>query len=233
MLDKFVEQIKEAYGTDLISIILYGSTVTGEMTRQHSDYNILLIFNSFTFSHLRALTKPIRKWVKAGHPVPLMFTKERLLKSLDVFPIEFSDIKQSHKILFGEDPFVAMQLTNQHLRHECEYVLKSTLLKLRQEYMSAAFDGNKIKALLVGSLSAVLTVFRHVLKLLAVEPPVKKLDALNILSEKLDIDKSVFITIHEIKNGNKAAAKVSMDILMEKYVTEIEKIIEKVDNILY
>ena len=230
ILNKFIEETKTAYGQNLKSVVLYGSKASGEDTKKHSDYNLLIVLENISFHHLKLLGKIMKKWVKQGNQPPLLWTSERLKKSADVFPIEFFDMKDNHKILYGDDPFENLEIHNTHLRHECEFELKGKLLKLRQGYIVSQGKSD-VKNLLINSISTFLIVFRNVLRLFGITPPLKRLDALNILSDKTGLNPSVFITIFNMKQGAQEALKHDPDLLMEDYLRQIEKITDVVDNL--
>ncbi|MBN1385048.1 MAG: hypothetical protein JW983_09235 [Elusimicrobia bacterium] len=230
ILMKFTEEAKATYSQNLKSIILYGSKASGEDTKKHSDYNLLIVLENISFMDLKSLNKIMKSWIRKGNQPPLLFTMERLKKSADVFPIEFLDMKDNRKILYGEDPFQNLEIHNTHLRHECEFELKGKLLKLRQGYMTASGKSD-VRNLLINSISTFLIIFRHVLRLIGVTPPPKRLDALNILAQKKGLNPSAFITIFNMKKGDKEALNQDPDLIIQEYLKEIEKITDIVDNL--
>ena len=230
MLEKFVEEIKRVCGDNLKSVILYGSKASGESTKKFSDYNLLLVLNKISFQDLKSITFIADKWIKQKNPPPLIFSAERLNKSTDVFPIEFLDMKEHHKVLYGDDPFTDMQINLRHLRHECESELKGKLLKLRQGYMNTGGKTSGVRELLISSVSTFLIVSRHILYLLGRTPPAKRLDALNMLSEHIKINTEPFISILKMKNEEKETSKLDPVVIFEQYIEEIEKIVDFVDD---
>ncbi|MCB4791093.1 MAG: hypothetical protein LHV68_04315 [Elusimicrobia bacterium] len=230
-LEKFVEEMKNIFGNSLKSVILYGSKASGEDTKEHSDHNILLILDNIRFEDMRASNKAMDSWTKQGNPPPLLFTYPMFTESADVFPIEFQDIKDHYKVLYGEDPVANLRIEDTNLRHELEFELKGKLLKLRQGYMMFSNKSAKLKDLMIGSISSFLILLKHSIKLLGGKPPKKKLDALEVLSEKTGLNKKVFLDIINMKNGDKAALSADMDRTMIEYMQEIEKIVAVVNNL--
>ncbi|MBN1622192.1 MAG: nucleotidyltransferase domain-containing protein [Endomicrobiales bacterium] len=231
ILNEFIEEAKSVYGGNLKSIILYGSKASGEDTKKHSDYNVLIVLDNIKHEDLKALNKVMSKWIKQGNPPPLLFSIPRFIKSADVFPIEFLDMKDTHKVLYGEDPFKNLEIKDVHLRHECEFELKGKLLKLRQGYMLAEGKASKLKDLLIDSISTILILFKHTIRLLGAVPPQKKMEALEVISEKTGINQDVFINVMKMKQGDKEALKLETDGVMQEYLHEIEKIVDIVDNL--
>ncbi|MBU0951517.1 MAG: nucleotidyltransferase domain-containing protein [Elusimicrobia bacterium] len=231
-LTKFVEELKNTLGSNLKSIVLYGSQASGEAVKKRSDYNLLLTLENFGFTELKLLQKPVNKWIKSNNSVPVIFTCNQFEESFDVFPIEFLDMKEHHKILYGENPFVNMEIVSSNLRHECEHELKSKYLKLCQEFMATKGKQSEIKELLINSISTFLVLFRNVLRLTGQVPPPKKIDALSMLSKQVRINTEPFITVSKIKEGDKAAQKVEIEVLFNSYLNEIEKVIDFVGSFM-
>ena len=230
LLDKFVEDIKESYKENLKAIVLYGSKASSEDSKKYSDFNLLVVLNEIQFKDLKAMHKALIAWIKNGNQPPQLFTSERLKKSSDVFPIEFLDIKSNHKVLFGEDPFSELIINDTNLRHECEFELKGKLLKLRQGYMIFCGKDAKLREFLISTISTFLIVFRYVLQLTGEKPPLKRLEAMELLSKKIGFDHSPFLAIYNMKQGDKEAMKLDLDALTEQYLKEIEKVVDFVDN---
>jgi hypothetical protein len=70
--------LKDAAGSNLLSVILYGSAATNEFHEGHSDLNILCITRSLGREDLARLHAPAAWWVKKGHPAPLFLTADEL-----------------------------------------------------------------------------------------------------------------------------------------------------------
>ncbi len=108
-LDELVKQLRAAYGTALRSIVLYGSSAGGEAGAKKPDHNVLVIVDSLDASRLRAASAASRAWVDAGNHAPLTLTREEWTGSADIFPMEYADILDRHRVLHGEPPFDGIQ----------------------------------------------------------------------------------------------------------------------------
>jgi len=211
--------------------VLYGSRATDDMISKTSDYNVLVVLDDVTTDVLKAMGTPVRRWVARGNPPPLVFSRDRLKKSFDVFPVEFSDILAARKVLYGEDPFAGAVVRDHHLRHECEYILKSLLLRLRQGYMAAGGSPRRLKNLMTGSVNSVVTVLRYVVRLLGGPATAKKTEVLDQASKTVGIDRGVLDTVLGIKQGTVKLSAPELDRLTAKYLAGIERIVDAVDNL--
>jgi predicted nucleotidyltransferase len=230
ILNKLIEEVKNTYKENLVSIILYGSKASEEDSKKYSDYNLLIIFENLKFEDLKLMHKLMKKWIKYNPP-PLLFTIDELKKSTDVFPIEFLDIKEHHKVLYGKDPFEELEILDSNIRHECEAELKGKLLKLKQGYIMTGGNKKRIKDIMIHSISTFLIIFRHIIRLFGEVPPKKRVDALNILSEKLGINKEPFLHILDMRNQKRDILKLDPENVMKEYIKEIEKVVDFIDNL--
>ena len=77
----------------------------------------------------------VASWHRAGCATPLLLTKDEFAGSLDAFPIEYGEILETHRIVFGVDPFAGLTIRTEDLRRECETLVKSHLVHLRENYV--------------------------------------------------------------------------------------------------
>lgn len=229
--EEFTEELKKIYVDNLKSVILYGSAASGEYLKKISDFNLLVILERASLSELKKISPLVKKWIKLGNPPPLMFTLERFRSSSDVFPIEFLDIRDCRKILYGFDPFPDLTIETQNLRLELEHELKGKLIQIRERYLTTEGKPKQVKELLIKSFSTFLVLFRNVLRLYGEEPPLKKLVALEKLAAKIPFDLEVFQKIEELRKGNKSIPDIEIETIMERYLKAIETITDTVDKL--
>src|ERR687884_2059962 len=113
-----VGDLKATHGDNLASVVLYGSAATGDFVQLESDYNLLIALHRITPEDLRQAQAPMREWQRLGHPLPVYFTVEELSGAADVFPIEFHQMANARIVVYGQDPFEFVQLSNANLRHQ-------------------------------------------------------------------------------------------------------------------
>jgi predicted nucleotidyltransferase len=170
-LDELVGQLKDAYGSTLRSVVLYGSATAGEHIAKKSDYNVLVVLDAVPLDRLAAVGAVLKAWGEAGNPPPMMFTAAEWNSSADVFPMEYADILERHRVLYGPDPCVGIAVARDDLRLEVEQQALGKLLHLRRGVMAAGIDDKADIALLEASLSAIMVVFRGVARLHGDVPP--------------------------------------------------------------
>jgi hypothetical protein len=164
-LDDLVAQLRAAYGSALRAVVLYGSAAAGEHRPGRSDYNVLVVVDALGMSQLRAVAATARAWGEAGHPPPLTLTTAEWTSSADVFPMEYADLLDRHRVLFGTLPLDGLAVSPSDLRLQVEQQALGKLLQLRQGIMAAGGVAKRQVALLEASLSTLMVVFRAVVRL--------------------------------------------------------------------
>src|SRR5881398_2130618 len=163
--EELVEQLRAAYGDALRSVVLYGSAAAGEHIPKRSDYNVLVLVDSLSLDRLSAAAAVARAWSEGGNPAPMTLTTREWRSSADIFAMEYADILERHKILYGEAPFDGIRVDPGDLRLQLEHEAMGKLLKLRQGVLAAGGDRTRQLELLRASLSTMLVLFRAVLRL--------------------------------------------------------------------
>jgi len=164
-LDDLVTQLRAAYGTRLDSVVLYGSAAAGEHIPKRSDYNVLLLLKELDATALSSASAVARAWSDAGNPPPMTMTVDEWRGSADVFPMEYADILDRHRVLYGTPPFDGVSVRTSDLRLQLEQQVMGKLLQLRQGALLAGTDGRRQAELMAASLSTMMVLFRAVVRL--------------------------------------------------------------------
>src|SRR3954452_22975784 len=187
-LNGLVEDLRATHGPNLACVVLYGSAAAGDHIELRSDYNLLIALNRITPEDLRQAQAPMREWQRLGHPLPVYFTVEELSDAADVFPIAFHQMANARVVLFGQDPFEFVKLSNANLRHQAEYELRSKLIQLRRLYIPASTSIEKLCDLMNDSLASFAALFRAVLLLHGRQAPVAKADCVRATADLLQLE---------------------------------------------
>ncbi|MFC1468163.1 hypothetical protein ACFLQY_05740, partial [Verrucomicrobiota bacterium] len=173
------------------------------------------------------------KWEKAGNPAPLLFTKDALQDSTDVFPIELLDIRDCRKVLLGDDVVADIEVRTENLRLEIERELRGKLIQLRQRYIASGGKPKVVVQLMTQSLSTFLVLFRAALRLFEEHVPVQKTLALEKLGKHINFEPAAFKTVQLLKEGKLKAKQVEARELFAQYLSAIEQAINAVDEFIH
>jgi predicted nucleotidyltransferase len=229
-LAELVEGLKLAAGANLQAVILYGSAAAGEFQPRHSDLNILCVLERLDGAELQKLTHTSRWWEKKGHPAPLVFAREEIHRSADVFAIEFLDIQSSHRVLFGEDIFKNLDVPRNLHRHQVEREMRTNVIRLRQAFLTVAKNEKALHRLLTESVTSFIVLFRHALILLGDPPPASRRAAVEKLSAKMGFDASGVLEVLRLREGAREPSFVELERVFHAYLGAVTHVVEEIDK---
>jgi len=167
-----VRRLREIAGDNLESVTLYGSAARGQYQASRSDLNVLCTLKSLAAEELARISPVVNWWCKdEGEPAPQLFQKAELHESADVFAIEFLDMQQSHKVLYGPDVIGAISVPMNLHRVQVEHELRTLLLRLRQYFLLHADNHGDLRAFSAKSTSSLRVLLRHVILAFGGAPP--------------------------------------------------------------
>lgn len=233
---EFSRRLQDSARDNLASLVVYGSVAAEEFHSGFSDVNLLCVLRRISEPLLRDLSPAVIWWTKQGHPAPLIFSSEELSRSARVFPIEMLDIKENHRVLVGDDPFVHLEIPMDLHRVQLEHELRTRLLHLRQQYAAIAADSKKIDQLLLRSISAISTLFRHALITLAAKAPASKADVMREVGQRVSFDASPFQKILAIREAKSGVGKLPLGknesyATFTAYLDAMDRVVKKITGL--
>ncbi len=229
-LEDFVKRMSAAAGSNLESVILYGSAVAGDFHPEFSNLNLFCVLRDSSFLALQALAPVAQWWEKQKQPPPLFMTRRELECSTDVFTIELLDMQQHHRVLLGEDVLLGLQIPMHLHRVQVEYELREKLLLLRQQMLLASGNKRRLWDLLVRSASSFVTLFRHALIALGHAATVGKRDTIQALAEQLNFDASAIHRVLDVRERKANPGSINVNDLFARYLTVVEQVTAAVDK---
>ena len=134
IFEEFTDDFKNVFGSDLISIILYGSGASGHYVAGKSDLNFLIVISEGGIDNLDRAFSAVARWRKRKAATPLFMTKAEILSSRDTYPIEFLSMKKHYVTVSGEDVLGGLSFEPAHLRLQSEREFKGKLVHLRRGF---------------------------------------------------------------------------------------------------
>ncbi len=229
---ELTDRLRDLYGDNLESVILYGSAADGEFHKGHSDYNTIIVLKDLCPVELAKPNAILKKWVKEGNPPPMFFSPEIISASADVFPIEFFDIIGRRKILFGSDAFKDVRIDPKNLRHQCEHELRSKLMTLHSRLALIADRPKEVLRLMTTSSSSFFAAFGGILRLAGARPKLSKKELAEQMTKLTGIDTSIFIEVVEVREGSRIWRKEEALEKFEQFLTSIESVVRYVDKLM-
>ena len=224
-LEELVSQLQLAYGAGLRSVVLFGSAVAGEHNPKKSDYNILVIVDSLPLDKLRAVAAVSKAWAEDGNPPPMTFTSNEWRSSADIFPMEYADILERHRVLFGTAPFEGIRVTPSDLRLQVEQQTMGKLLQLRQATMGAGGDSRLQLEVLEKSLSTLMVIFRGVSRLHGQVPSQDYEELTRQLAQRAGFAPEPFVKVIRHVRGTEKISRESAAGILEAYLAAMERLV--------
>jgi hypothetical protein len=207
--DTQIEKLTDILGSNLVALVQYH---TGDETR------LLAVCNHIDFTTLQSI-KPLKE-------VPLVMTKEELTDGVDVFPIEFLNIKQHYEVLHGEDCLADITISKKHLRRQLEFEFRSKLIHLREEYLQ--YKGKDLEHLVLAAVPTLMPILGALIHLKDLRNDRTDAEELfGIVADGYGIDTRVLEDIYEIRHKT---AKMSKD--KEQYIEHIIRILSDIGEII-
>ena len=231
-IDDFVSRLRAAAGANLESVILFGSAVTGDFHPEFSNLNLFCVIRDSSFAALQALAPAVKWWDAQKQPPPLFMTRDEIERSTDVFTIEFMDIQQHHRIVFGADVLQGLPIPVNLHRVQVEYELREKLAMLRQHLLLASGKDSRLWELLLRSVSSFATLFRHALIVLGHAAPLGKREVVQALSKQIGFDASGILQVLDVKEGKSERKQFEVADVFARYLAALEQVTAAVDKML-
>ena len=229
-LNELVDRLRAAHRDRLTSVVLYGSAAAGDHHDQFSDLNVMCVLQRVTPAEL-ASAEPIFKWWREqGNPAPLLMSEEEVQTSTDCFAIEFHDMQERRRVLYGKDVIEGLVIDRSFYRAQVEHDLRAKLLRLRQKAAGVLTDKPALLRLMLESVSTFCVLARHALLLSGLADGWHKRETVAKL-RKVGLDAPAFDTLLDIRERKKKPGDVDPGALFSEYLQQIEAIVAHVDRL--
>lgn len=134
-LVEFIQGARSILGTDLVSIVLYGSAAEGKL-RATSDVNLILVLSKFDQTKAKDLGKPFQVAHAAIDLKAMYLLDSEISQAAEAFANKFTDIFHRHKVVYGTDPFANISISRGAKITRLKQVLLNLMLRLRETLIS-------------------------------------------------------------------------------------------------
>jgi len=190
------------------------------------------VLHDTSFAQLAKMMPALASWTAQKNRTPLIMGMDELRRSADVFSIELLDMQHSYRVLYGEDVLSTLVIPTRFHRVQLEYELREKVILLRQGLIAASGDTTRMWELLLRSLPAFATLFRHALLELGEPATSSKREAVEKLAAKVGFDSSAFLQLLDIRERKSDPKAVDVNDLFARYLKEIEQVTAAVDRML-
>ncbi len=148
-----VEHLRRVFADRFEALIAYG---------RDGHFSSLALVQSLDADDLDSCARAVSQWHNAGLHTPLLVTTTEFTRSLDAFPLEYAEVQETAKVVYGYNPFERFgTIKPSDLRRACELQANSHLLHLREDYLDCGGSPRPVAALVAESAPAFAMILRQ------------------------------------------------------------------------
>lgn len=230
-LKEMVTRLEQSFHDRLVSVILYGSAAGEDHHTKFSDLNLLCVLKEITPKELSEAEPILKWWREHGHPAPTLMSEEEVHNSADCFPIEFRDMKDRRKMLYGPDVIADVKIEGKFYRAQIEHELRAKLFRLRQQGAHVLSDPAALLKLCIDSVSTFCVLGRHALVAAGVEAKTERRAVVHQLSDRLRMDVTPFEILLDVREDKSGVDPGDPGELFARYLDCIRRLVEFVDHL--
>ncbi len=123
-----------------------------------NERKLLIVVSKIKFNELHEIKQIFKGFI------PLILSEDEVKGGSDVFPLEFLNIKETGRLVFGKDYFKKYKVKKKDVRLQLEFELRSKLILLRERYLESK-SKQDLKAIIDSAISTILPLCRGLLYL--------------------------------------------------------------------
>ena len=214
------------FGTELKSVIMYGSAVSHEFRPGKSEVVLVFVVDNNSIPLLARCAPLHRKWSRRGVATPLFLTPAYIASSLDSYPVEFLEMQTCYRVLYGEDVLKPLQIEKKYLRLQCEREFKGIALHLRSAFLEAGVKEKRMRELLTRAMEKMLPLFKALLALGNRKIPAMSSEVVSSVEDMLGQGAGVLSQVH--RDG--VARREQCVDLFDRFTATVDHIAHYIDT---
>jgi hypothetical protein len=157
--DTLAADLKEIFGDRLTMVAGFGG-----------DSHSCVVIRSLTLDDLDRCAALGAKWKKLGLDAPLFLIEPELARALDAFPLEFSEIIATRRVVTGVDVFERITVAKTDLRRACEVQARGHVVHLREGYIEAGGNRKVVESLVAAAILPFRALVTNAARLEGISP---------------------------------------------------------------
>ena len=227
---RWLEPVRGALGAEFLAAYLHGSVLTQGFDERRSRVNVLVVARSLDLDVLDAVRNKLPEDRKPPHFSPLFLTRRQIEKSLDVFPIEWIDIKERHLLIEGQDVLGGYEVPRSNLRLQLEQELREKLIALRQSYLANAKHPDLLENVLRAAASSFATLCRSLLRLRGESPPAHTPQVIERVADVFALHAEGLLAAHLVRHAEHHHRGSELLTLYRAFLVEVERLVNAIDE---
>lgn len=228
-VDRLVQELTHLYGENLASVCVYGSSVWNSQG-QANNINVMILLHKLDTDGLERASSLSKWWETQAHTLPMFMSVDEWQRSADAFALEYTDIRDHHVVVYGEDRFTQVPTDQTSLRLVCELELHRKLIYLRQRLLVHRDSPKDLLHQLVHAIGSLAALGRGVLRFKTEKPPMAPQAVFEALAQQVEgFDASPFIRVLEAKTNPNSARLTDVPSLYAQLVLQLAGLTAYVD----
>ena len=151
--------------------------------------------------------------------------------SSDSFPIEFHDMKERRRVLYGPDVIADLHVDRKYHRVQVEHDLRAKLFRLRQQGAAVLSNPEALLKLCVDSVSTFCVLGRHALIAGGVHAKSDRRAVVHQLRDTIRMDVSAFEILLDIREDKSGVDPGDPGELFARYLECVRRLVEYADGL--
>jgi hypothetical protein len=227
---QWLEPVRAALGSEFLAAYITGSALTQGFDERRSRVNVLVVARSLNLDVLDAVRAKLPEDRKPPRFHPLFVVPRQIDKSLDVFPIEWIEIQETHLLIEGHDVLGGIQVPLGNLRLQLEHDLRARLIALRQAYLANAQRPGELGSVLQATASGFATLCRTLLRLRGESPPANTPKVIERVADVFGLKAEGLLGAHLVRYGEHHYKGPELLSFYRAFLVEIERLVNAIDE---
>ena len=226
---RWLAPVQARLGEHFLSAYITGGALNEGYDPNARHVNVLVVTRELPLTELDSIAAAVPQTQKPPHIDPLFMTMQQVQRSLDVFPIEWLDLKSRHWRLEGVNLFEALEVPQTYLRLQIEQELRGKHLRLAQEYLTGAGYPERLHAALARLASGFHTLFRSLVRLHGEAPPASLERVVDRVAQIYDLDAHALMGAHRLRALRKHPGADETRATFKAFLAQVERLTTAVD----
>jgi predicted nucleotidyltransferase len=196
---EFVSKVIDSFSRDLISVVAFGSAVTGDYDSE-SDVNLLIVYGDMEVVELARVAELSRRWLRKHKFAPRFLSSKNLRESEEYFQVDFLSMRDAHVLLWGKDVLSEVAIHPENLRWQIAYEIKAMRMRIKQQYWRSIDDPKMMRNVLASRLTSTIHLMRSMLLLKGLPAPLKRREVIDAAASHFGIDSTCAIRLLELRH---------------------------------
>lgn len=230
-VEEAVTALGRACGERLLAVALTGEAASAGYRPGQTSLSLAVVVDNVESEILDAVRPLVRRWRGTRVATPLVLDPLYLETSRDVFPLEFLDLLDRHRLLAGRiDPFADINIARAHLRIELEEQLRGKMLHLWQMYLET-HRASRLARVLLDTLPHFYILMRGMLFLREEDRPTDPLELVTAVEATYRLALPSFRELEASRAAGSGVRRSTAAPLFARYLDEVSRLVRVVDTV--